>query len=212
MADLVTATEYKTYAGISGSDLDTVIGVMIDIASVQIRRYCGRNLTTGFESASRTEVYDGNGYKELQLTEWPVTSITSVTQVLDDGSTSALASTNYRVEGATGRLVRLAARTGRFATSTWGEVSSPGWGWEPGWDDGFQNWSVVYTGGYSTIPDDLKFACYRLIDWMMGTRGTNPTLQSESLGSYSYSRMSASDDAEAKMLRQILGPFMQGRL
>lgn len=212
MADLVTTAEYKAINGITTSDLDTVIGLMIDSASTMIRRYCGRDLTTGFEGASRTQVYDGNGYKELQLTEWPVTSITSVTLVQDDGSTSALTATDYRVEGATGRLRRLGAATGRFASSTWGEVTTPGWGWEPGWDDGFQNWSVVYTGGYSTIPDDLKWACYRLIDWMMASRRTNPTLQSESIDGYAYTRMSMSDDADAKMIRQLLGPHMQGRL
>lgn len=211
MADLVTTSEYKAYAGITVSTYDTLIGVLIDIACAQIRRYCGRNLTNGFETATRTELYDGNGSAELQLKEWPVTSITSVTLVDDAGGTSALETTgDYRADLNTGVLRRLGAQHGRFAYDDMGQVSAPGWGVSPCWDDGFQNWSVVYVGGYTTIPDDLKYACYQVIDWLYAERRKNPALQSESLGSYSYTRMSMSEDSQAAILRGILATFKTG--
>lgn len=210
MADLVTATEYKTYAGISGSGDDTVIGVLIDIACAQIRRYCGRNMTTGFDAAvTYTEKYDGNGYKQLQLTEWPITSITSVAEIDEAGTSTTLDATEYRVNLTNGILERLGARTGRFATNSFGEVDGPGWGWEPCWTEGLQNFTVVYvSAGIAT--DDLKFAVYQLIDWMYAERRRNPMMQSESLGAYSYTRMAMSDDPQAALVRSVCKPFRTG--
>lgn len=212
MADIVSASEYKTYAGITGSGDDTVIGVLIDIACAQIRRYCNRNMTTGFDAAvTYTEKYDGTGYKSIQLKEWPITSITSVAEIDDAGTSTTLDATEYRPNLATGELVRLGAVTGRFATDSWGEVSAPGWGWQPSFVEGTQNYTVVYvSAGIAT--DDLKYAVYQLIDWMYAERRRNPAMQSESLGAYSYTRMSMSEDGEASLVRRIVGPFRTGGL
>lgn len=213
MAKLVSVADYKTYAGISGTGDDTVIDVLIDIASASVRRYCGRNESNGFESLARTETYDGNGGPFIQLREWPVASIDSIVERFDDGSTTTLESSDYRVEARTGLLYRLGAASGRFPTDAFGElVGNTQFGYAPCWTPGFLNFSITYTGGYSAIPDDLKFIVYRLVDWMYAERRRNPGMQSESLGAYSYTRMSMSDDGDAAMLRRACAMYRTGGL
>ena len=211
MSDLVSATNYKTYAGISGSTYDSVLAILTAAISAQVRRACGRDETTGFETGTKTEKYDGEGTEILQLIETPITSITSVASIADDGSSTTLASTDYRCNLKNGQLFRIGATTGRFAGS-WSGGFSPeadacnSWATSPCWVPGFQNYTVVYVGGYSTIPSDLQLACYRLIDLAFKGRG-NP-YQSESIGDYSYTLGSQAEQDET--FRTLIGPFMVG--
>lgn len=205
MADLITATEYKTYAGISGSGFDTVIGVLIDVVSEQIRIWCGRDRTTGFESGTKTEYYDGNDGAEIILKEWPVTALTSVDFVQDDGSLDSQTTTDFRYQASNGRFAYIGSLRGRFVEDQWGSVYA-GFGDTPAFPAGMQNIKVVYTGGFSTIPDAIKYAAYRAIDIAFARRRKDLTIQSESLGGYSYSRAQASPDVSYAMLdREVIG-------
>lgn len=177
---LFTATEYKTSRGISGTDYDTRIADGLGHVETFIRRYCGRNTTNGFESAERTETYDGNGLSVLYLNEWPITAVDSVslrTSASAFGTT--LESTEYYT-GSQGRIYRYAAAV---------------YGWTNGeqrsvWPEGDQNIQIVYTGGYATIPDDLKEACYLCMDsWFASAGRDSLNLASESMGVLNFNTL-----------------------
>lgn len=210
MATLVSTSEYKAWRGISGSTYDTFIATILGWVSADVRRYCGRNLTNGFESATRTETYSGPDEATIQLREWPITSITSVTQLYAGGDTTVLDSSTYRVDADSGLLSRIDVRRGRFAS--WAINQSNGyagdWKADPRFEEGFFNYSVVYVGGYSTIPGDLHMAVCRLTDVLFNQRGNDPSITSESLGQYSVTRMNQADFA--KMRKDLLAPFNNG--
>lgn len=185
MASLISIAEYKVWAGISGTSQDALLTVLVDAVSMEVRRWCDRNTTNGFESMSRTERYDGNDEQTIQLMEWPVTAVTSVTVYTAGGDTDVLDADTYRFDGDSGVLSRIDPRLARFPVTAFGTVNST-FSVQPWFERGFNNIEVVYTGGYATIPADLKMACYRLTDLAYTARGRNMGIQSESLGSYSY--------------------------
>ncbi len=204
MALLVSVSDYKTFAGISGTSQDTLLTMLLGMVSADVRRYCGRDLTNGFESATRTETYSGTDESTIQLNEWPVTSITSVTMLTAGGGTEVLDSDSYRVDANTGLLSRIDVERGRFASYRW-KTSTPEGSFQPNprFEQGFYNVSVVYVGGYSTIPLDIQSAVCQLTGILYGNRGANLGLKSESLGQYSVTRQDAKimDEIKASMLR-----------
>lgn len=208
MASLISIAEYKVWAGITGTAQDALLTVLVDAVSMEVRRWCDRNLTNGFESVSRTERYDGNDEQTIQLIEWPVTSITSVTLYTAGGDTEVLDADTYRVNGDSGVLSRIDPKTGRFPVTAFGTVNAT-FSVQPWFDQGFDNVEVVYTGGYATIPADLKMACYRLTDLAYSARGRNMGIQSESLGGYSYTNM---DPAKTTAIKaELIRAYNTGR-
>lgn len=186
---LITLTEYKTYAGISGSGNDTALQVLIDAAIDAIERFCGRD-AGGFESGTKTEYYDGNASEYLMLKSWPVTAVTSVKTLSSDSLTlTTMDSTSYRIHNSR-NLVRTGVRRGRFVYEDFavGEIPDllPAFDVQPQFQEGLGNVQVVYTGGFTTVPSSLKLACYRLADMMWSNRRRDPAFQSESIGTYSY--------------------------
>ena len=208
MASLISISEYKVWAGISGTAQDALLTVLVDAVSMEVRRLCDRNLTDGFESKSRTERYDGNDEQTIQLIEWPVTSITSVTLYTAGGDTEVLDADTYRVNGDSGVLSRIDPKMGRFPVTAFGTVNAT-FSVQPWFDQGFDNVEVVYTGGYATIPADIKMACYRLTDLAYAARGRNMGIQSESLGGYSYTNM---DPAKTTAIKaELIRAYNTGR-
>lgn len=67
-----------------------------------------------------------------------------------------------------------------FNQST-GEIVAP-----QGFQRGYQNYRVVYQAGYATVPTPVQQACAELASAVYLQRNTNPNLQSETLGEYSY--------------------------
>jgi len=185
---LITLTEYKTYAGISGSGDDTVLQVLIDAAIDAVERFCGRD-AGGFESGTKTEDYDGRASEYLFLRSWPVTAIATVKTRSSDGTLSTMDSTSYRIHNSR-NLVRTGVRRGRFVYEDFavGEMPDllPAFDVQPQFQEGLGNVQVVYTGGFATVPSSLKMACYRLVDMMWASRRRDPAFQSESIGTYSY--------------------------
>jgi hypothetical protein len=210
MATLVSTAEYKAWRGITVSTYDSIIATLLGWVSTDIRRYCGRDLTNGFESATRTETYAGSGDIYIQLREWPITSITSVTQVYAGGDTSVVDADTYRVDADNGLLACVDARRGRFAS--WQVNASNGyagnWLPAPNFTEGFLNYSVVYVGGYSTIPADLHMATCLLTDLLYTRRGVDLSLKSENIGQYSYTRADA--PMVAQIRKDLLAPFNNG--
>jgi len=215
---LITLANYKAYASITSTDTtrDAALQVMIDAATEALRRYASRSTTDGFSSATRTEAYDGNDTEFLELREFPVTSITSITYVANDGTTTTVDSTAYRLEDAQwGIVAKLAAISGRFALTRsylYGSVMARAsvidrWGVSPNWMEGIQNYSVVYVGGYSTIPAGLQYVLYRWVDQLRGKAATG-IMKSERIGEYAYT---VADDAQWRSeLAELMRPYMRG--
>lgn len=209
MAALVSLSDYKSYAGITGTGDDTALTAMLGMASAAVRRHCGRNMSTGFAAATYTEHYDGTGAEWLQLREWPLASVTSIESLDDAGTYTTIPATDYRVELTTGLVYRLGAAHGRFAYSNGGILNGSGWRVQPCWEDGFNNYRVVYVVS-AAVADDITLAVCRMVDLAFAQRRTNPGMQSESIGAYSYSRMDA-----ALLDKQVAGwlaPFRTGVL
>jgi len=186
---LTTLSEYKTYAGITTTATDTRLTTLVSAADAFVKRYCGRS----FESGPYTQVYNGTGDESLQLTEYPVTSITSVTQKFTDGTTSVLDSDTYRFESVTGLLYRTFTGRGRYVrqdSTSWRNDTEPAqrFGNAYIWSKGYQNYTIVYVGGYATIPDDLKLLVWKIVDWWFAGSGEDSSKQSESIGAYSYTK------------------------
>ncbi len=68
---------------------------------------------------------------------------------------------------------------------------------------------IEYSAGYSSVPDDLHQACMVLAATMYLSRKSDSSLQSESLGDYSYSMSSA--DSSRAMMEDMLGSWKEIR-
>lgn len=195
---IIAASDYKTWKGISATTWDAQLAVMVPAAQAMAERFCDRAFDY---NAAYSETVDGTGSLYLFISNTPIASITSVTRILDDGSTETVDSSAYRKGHAdTGTVVRLG--------SGWGDCRSR-------WTEGVQNYTVVYAGGYGSpgpaVPADLKVALYQLIDqWLADSPGggLGPQFQSENLGDYSYTRFAASD--EFAVVRAALMPYRRG--
>src|SRR5688572_26007891 len=67
MADLLTLTEFKNYAGISLTDTehDTQINKMLAAASLAIRNFTDRSFETTTVTEERVFEYDGSGFLDI---------------------------------------------------------------------------------------------------------------------------------------------------
>jgi hypothetical protein len=54
---------------------------------------------------------------------------------------------------------------------------------------GYQNFRVIYSAGYATIPEEIQQAVAEIASSVYQNMATNPNLQSENLGGYSYSNI-----------------------
>lgn len=198
---LTSISEYKTYAGISGTSEDTRLTALLAVAEDIVKKIGGRE----FESATYTETHDGDGAAAIILTERPVASITSVVYVSPDGDTSAIESDTYALNAKAGTLRRVGYQHGPSFTSM--PVSAPGYGPVNCWPIGKQNIRVVYSGGYTTIPQGLRLAVWRVIDYLRSDAGRNPQMASESLGPYSYSRLQADPNGPFVEVAQLVGMY-----
>ena len=74
---------------------------------------------------------------------------------------------------------------------------------------GYRNIVVDYTAGYATIPDDINYAARVMIAeaYHLGKRDTS--LQSESIGEYSYTL--ADRAATEEKMMSLLGDYVSGR-
>lgn len=155
---IADATGYKAYIGESTTAYDAVLAILMPAVQADLERSVGY----AFDSDTYTdEAIDGDGGTSIWVKHRPVTALTTVKTKATDGTTTTLASTEYRHNPLTGEIVRL----GGWA----------GWDDEPvgAWPAGTQNILVTYTAGYASAPDDLVLLFYTLIDAALDRRGDN---------------------------------------
>lgn len=202
---LGSVNTYKSTRGIAGTAEDTRLAALLTQAESVVRMIGGRNQTNGYEQAERTEVVSGNGARSLVMQERPIISIASITYLAPDGSTTLVDSAWYWPRAGSGLIYVANPASG----PTWPSlpVYAAGYGPVNAWAKGHDNYSVVYTAGYATIPPALAEAVYLVMDWMRADNGSGP-FQSESIGGeYSYSRLAADPKGPYERIRQIAEAF-----
>lgn len=206
---LITNTEYKANAGITVSTYDTLITSLIAQAQAIAERLTGRNL----ESAERTERYDGpQDSNTIQLRSWPVTAVSAVKFYTGPTTYTTLGTDTYTYDGATGMLYLPGTGVPEVYASRdiEGYPIDPSIGTAPAFNVGTFAYAVTYTGGYATVPEDLKAAMYAMVDYLFAQRGTDPTLESESMMDYSYKRVTNTKTDPVSVARDLFWGFMGG--
>lgn len=143
-ANLVTLAEYKAYAGITSTNSDTIINAIIPKVSQFVKTICRRTFVD-YVNDSKEEIFKG-GWSKLYLKEYPIISVGSVEVSTDYGSTytELVEFTDYVLDLEDGAI-----------TSIYYEEF-------PQYVNGYK---VTYTGGYETLPEDLKLAVLDLVTY-----------------------------------------------
>lgn len=163
--DLITKAEYKTYAGISSTNNDAALGILIPKVSDLVKTICRRSFVDYVDDA-KVEYFEG-GTASYMPEESPVISVSSLEISEDYGNTyTALVEyTDYAVNKRDGSI--------RCINRDFPVL--------------INGYKVTYTAGYETIPADLKLALLDLISYYLkndsavhSTKSANPnTMQVE---------------------------------
>tara|TARA_B100001996_G_scaffold136694_1_gene104001 strand:+ start:207 stop:794 length:588 start_codon:yes stop_codon:yes gene_type:complete len=152
MADLITLASYKEAEGLSTPKEDLRINALIPSVSQLVKTYCG-NSFVDFYSSNKTETFNIDwGTYIVQLTESPVNAIVSV-QERQSYSDSYVTLTTGAYEYALDTKTDSVFRTNSGSYQNWAQ--------------GVDAVKVVYTAGYSAVPDDLKLAVIDLITYYL---------------------------------------------
>jgi hypothetical protein len=210
---LLTADEYRTYAGLTEAQApDARYEALCEAAGAAVEAYCKRS----FERATVTEYHTGDGTRYLKLRRRPVVSVTTVhyDRAANYGDTSgAFAADTLLEEGVdyaldpndTGLLLRV--------HGTWAEARrradpdylarerqpTPG------------EIRVVYVGGYDPLPADVKLACAQLVTHTARLAQYGGRVISERLGdwSYAFAPTLLAGPAELGSARQLLARYRE---
>lgn len=206
LATLCTATQVKAYLGITVSTYDTELARLARAATLRIERYCGRKFTR----QARIEIIDGMGSDGIVLEATPIRRIAAVYTVDGDGTPEYVDPDDYRSNRNTGEL-RLVPSSVAPHKPIWGSRAGAEFGVEPSFPDDFQSVIVDYTGGWTTIPEDLEQACIELIKHMFQSRSRDEALQSETTEGYSYTNASGVDGSHSGIPGYISGALASFR-
>lgn len=133
---LVSLPDVKTLLGSTVPDDDNLIAELINRYSVLIETYLGRNVI----SRVYIEDYDGGGFDELFTNQYPITSISGIYNDTDwNWTADTLIDSDYYRKAQDGNSIIFTSDV------TLGDYR--------------ENIRVVYTAGYSTVPEDIQMAC-----------------------------------------------------
>lgn len=154
MANLVTMTEYKDYAGITSSEQDTKIKNLIIYVSDFVKKYCGRTFIDNYSAGEYTNIteYWSGGSEYYYTKEFPVRALDSVSLSLDLGTTytALTVGIDYALDMEKDRIYIPGAVDNVYVNA----------------------YKIVYTGGYATTPDSLKVAVLDLIQYYLKGEST----------------------------------------
>jgi uncharacterized phiE125 gp8 family phage protein len=167
MSTFATLADLKVYLGITGTDSDSLLTTMLEAATKSMQNLIGRSIF----SATYTEKFQSRKHDitEVQLKEFPITSITSIT----DGDGNMLDESDYELYEEEGCIVFSDYYTDGLSLTAYKELT------------------VVYVAGYATVPADIEMACMDYAKQMYLDRDENPSLSGERLGDYSYTKLAA---------------------
>jgi len=164
--DLTDIDTVKKELGESSTKDDDFLSRSITSESAKVAQYCNRvfpleTLVDTFYIRRGAYPWRPPGKPDpLRLSRWPVTSVTSVIQTQDDGTTvTMVADTDYKRDDPHGWLYRLDSDL-RLAPR-----------WEP-----FPV-AVTYQAGYASVPVDVAEAAIRLVTARFAARKRDPLLK-----------------------------------
>lgn len=190
---LATLAKVKALLGVTSSSQDVQLDALRLAADQAIKTDCDR----AFESATYTEYYSGTGTRYLCLRETPVASITTIhldysgyynqnpepvfgsDKLLTAGKDYALKidRDGMSFSGIVERINTVWAELNRaYVTGHVTTEVSPALG----------NIKVVYTAGYTTIPEDLQWALALIVRRMQQYAKIGWQLGMEKLRDYTY--------------------------
>lgn len=185
---LVTLAEVKAYLNITNADDDTELLGFIDAATIKIQEITGPVL-----ARTVTEYRDG-GTSSLILTQRPVISVTSVTELI--GSTQTVLTQNAYGAGTTdygftfdSDACTVTRRMGNDAAT---------------FADGVGNIKIVYSAGYAAIPAEIGLASKALIQHWWSSSQLNRNGGRPTLGGMDYSPAVGGGYAIPNFVREML--------
>jgi hypothetical protein len=157
VANIITLTDFKAWAGITNNDDDNRINTLIDATTGIIEDYTRR---TWGEIATYTQYFDiDDDYRQLLMVDhYPIVTVISVTD--DD---NLIDPSEYNVHEAQGTI--------RYDDDEY-------------WTKGPKKVVVVYTAGSETIPETLKMACRMQVKYFLDHRD-DQGVANEKMGNYS---------------------------
>ncbi|MBI1209662.1 MAG: hypothetical protein GC191_20560 [Azospirillum sp.] len=179
--DLTDVDAVKAALGISGTDDDDWLAVLVRQASGAIARFCNRTFVT--ETVTETFRLSRPAF-ELSLARFPVVDVTSI---VADGET--LDDADFEVDADPGILRRL---DGNDELATWcGKVT------------------VTYSAGFATIPSDVAAAAIALVRFLYHRRSTDPWTRSVVAGNINLALNAdlSGPDGLPREVTSLLDPF-----
>lgn len=142
--NLVTKAEYKIYTGISSTNQDAEIDLLIPKVSELVKSYCRRTFIDSVDNAI-TQRSNG-GFDTIILKEGPVQQVLSVEQSTDYGQnyTELLEFTDWVLDAEDNTVKSLLVN---------------------GFEKALNGYQVTYLAGYILVPEDLKLAVMDLITY-----------------------------------------------
>jgi hypothetical protein len=143
--NLVTRAEYKTYVGVSSTNSDAEIDLLITNVSALVKTYC-RQTFVDYVDEAKVEYFNGGGFDRYYLKEYPIIAVSSIEFSTDYGA-------NYTA---------LVQYTDWVYDPSITAVRAIG---PLGFTDTINGYRVSYTCGYETVPSDLKMAVMDLVTY-----------------------------------------------
>ncbi len=140
---LITKAEYKAYIGISSTNDDVIIDILIPKISDLIKSLCRRTFVDYVDDAV-TEYFDG-GSLFFAPKEYPVITISSLETSIDYGATyvTLVEYTDYVLNKSDDLVYYIGKEFPKL----------------------INGYKITYTAGFSTIPNELKLAALDLVSY-----------------------------------------------
>lgn len=148
MEDLITKAEYKKYAGISSTNQDAKINILVPKISQFVKNYCKRTFID-YAFDYKTEVFNGD-LDSFILNEPPILEVQSVEFSSDYGQnyTELVEYTDWVLDG--------------YQIKPITQATFPKY---------IRGYKVTYRGGYEELPEDLHLATMDLVSYYLKNDG-----------------------------------------
>jgi hypothetical protein len=168
---ITTINRAKLHPVFSNCDTDELTN-LLNSAEKYITSYTNRT----YEYDEYTEVIDGEGFKYIYVSNYPIDEVTEITITDSRGNEETIDGVNF-----------LYTQDGRISFKSNADTSY----WI--FPKGTSNISVTYSGGYTEeeMPDDLQEACILVALRLYSNFSSykNPSMKSEKIGEHSYSKI-----------------------
>jgi hypothetical protein len=163
--DLVDLADVKDELGITDGSKNALLGRYISSASASASQFCNRvfpaeTMTEQFwaQRDRRPQHMIPAGLQILQVSRWPIQSVTSVTE----NGIVLVKDTDFKIDAVNGQLIRLDLN-----------------GYPRPWPA--CPLVVVYVGGFSEIPVDVQDAVIRMVTSRYARKGRDPNLKQRNI-------------------------------